>query len=137
MGQLYVSHILIDDGSSCGILYSSLFKKICLGRGSLIPYTDSDLQAFNGTTTHPWGYIELMVYVVEGIDIQSTSTQFLVILCMSLYNFILGIPFTATLDNVASPVYLKLKYHNLHGELTILLTDLEVVKMIHNTLQQD
>lgn len=107
---------MIDKGSSYDLLYSSLFGKICLDRGNLIPYDDSDLQEFNGITTRPWRYKELMVFVGEDIDIRSINTQFFVTQCISLYNCILGIPFTIMLDGVASHVHLKLKYHNLHGE---------------------
>lgn len=51
------------------ILYVSLFEKIGLSRGSLIPYDDSYFQAFNEKTTHPWGYVELMVSVGNDIDL--------------------------------------------------------------------
>lgn len=78
-----------------------------------------------------------MVFVGEGIDIRLINTQFLVFPCRSLYNCILCRPFTITLDIVASSVHLKLKYHKLHGELVVLLADLEATRKIHNTLQQD
>lgn len=41
-------------------------------------------QAFNGTTTRPWGYIDLMVSVGNGRDIRFINTRFLVILHRSL-----------------------------------------------------
>lgn len=56
---------------------------------------------------------------------------------MSLYKRILGRPFTSVLDGVASPMHLKLKYPNLHGELVILSVDLEWAKKIHRALQRD
>lgn len=53
IGQFGVSQILIDRRSSRDTLYSPLFEKMGLDRGSLIPYDDSNLQEFNETTTHP------------------------------------------------------------------------------------
>lgn len=81
---------------------------------SLIPYKGLDLQAFNEPTTHPWNYVKLMVSLGEDRNLQSINTHFIVIPCKSLYNCILGRPFTSALDDVAIPVHLKLKYHNLH-----------------------
>lgn len=40
-------------------------------------------------------------------------------------------------DAMASPVHLKIKYHNLYGESGVLLVDLEAAKKIHNALQWD
>lgn len=52
VGKLDITRIIIDKGSSCDIFYSSLFeKKMGLERRNLIPYDDSDLQAFNGMAT--------------------------------------------------------------------------------------
>ena len=69
IGKFDVSRILIDGGSSCNILYSSLFEKMGLDRKSLIAYDGLNLQAFNGMTNRPLGYIELMISIREGRDI--------------------------------------------------------------------
>lgn len=53
IGQFDVFQILIDDGSSCDIIYSSLFEKMVLDGGNMIPYDDPELHAFNGMTTRP------------------------------------------------------------------------------------
>lgn len=49
-------------------MYSKLFENIGLERGSLGSYEGSYLKAFNGTTSHLWGYIELIIYAGEGKD---------------------------------------------------------------------
>lgn len=61
-----VSKILVNGGSSCGIMYSDLFENIGLKRGKLYPYEGSGLQAFNYTITLP--YIKLMVTLGERRD---------------------------------------------------------------------
>lgn len=55
--------------------------------------------------------------------------------CKSVYNCILDRPFAAALDIVASPVHLKLKFHNLHGEPVIINVNLEGEKLIYHALQ--
>lgn len=54
--------------------------------------------------------------------------------CTSIYNFILGRPFAIVLDVVASLVHLKVKYHNLKGELVTINGDLEGAKKIYQAL---
>lgn len=65
------------------------------------------------------------------------NLQFLFLSCMSVYSFILGRSSVATSDIVASSVHLKLKYHNLQGEPTIINGDLKWGKIIYQVLQQD
>lgn len=105
--------------------------------GSLIPYEGSNLQAFNGTTNYLCYYVELMVYVEEDRDLRSIKTQFMVILARAFYSCILGRAFFAVLDDVPSPVHLKLKYHNLHEEPAVLCTNLEAAKKIQHVLLRD
>lgn len=53
MGNIYVSQILINGGSSCDIMYLELYEKTSLDKGILCPYEDSYLHAFNGTNIRP------------------------------------------------------------------------------------
>ncbi|GAU19123.1 hypothetical protein TSUD_79460 [Trifolium subterraneum] len=61
MENFDVRRILVDQGSSCDIMYSGLFKVLQLTEENLVPYVGSDLQGFNGATTKPWGYVDLIV----------------------------------------------------------------------------
>lgn len=65
------------------------------------------------------------------------NSQFLVIHCKSVYNYILGRPFAVALDVVASLVHLKLFFHNLHGEPITINLNLKGAKRIYQVLQQD
>lgn len=56
------------------------------------------------------------------------SVQFPVVHYKSVYKLIVGRPFTTSLDPMASLVHLKLKFHNLHGELVIVNANLEGAK---------
>lgn len=75
----------------------------------------SRLQGLRNTTTHPWGYVELMISIGEEKYAWLGNSQLLVVSCINVYNCIMGRPFATTLDVLASSVHFKLKYHNLQG----------------------
>lgn len=52
----------------------------------------------------------------------------------NVYNYILGVPFVATLDFVTSLIHLKLKFHNLHSESVMIIVDLIGPKGIYYSL---
>ncbi|MCI11753.1 hypothetical protein A2U01_0032855, partial [Trifolium medium] len=66
MANFDVHRILVDEGSSCDIMYTSIFKVLGLEREHLSPYVGSDLQGFNGSTSRPWGYVDLIVTFGQG-----------------------------------------------------------------------
>ncbi|GAU47395.1 hypothetical protein TSUD_372840 [Trifolium subterraneum] len=68
-----VRRILVDQGSSCDIMYSGLFKVLQLTEENLVPYVGSDLQGFNGSTTKPWGYVDLIVTFGENKAMKSVK----------------------------------------------------------------
>jgi len=49
-----VSRIVVDEGSSCDIIYKELFTKLCLKKESLTFYIETDLLGFIGLVTLPW-----------------------------------------------------------------------------------
>ncbi|GAU34804.1 hypothetical protein TSUD_394300, partial [Trifolium subterraneum] len=71
MANFDVRRILVDQGSSCDIMYSGLFKVLQLTEENLVPYVGSDLQGFNGSTTKPWGYVDLIVTFGENKAMKS------------------------------------------------------------------
>ncbi|MCI92425.1 hypothetical protein A2U01_0113721, partial [Trifolium medium] len=42
-------------------MYSGLFKTLQLTEKNLVPHVGADLRGFNGSTTKPWGYVDLIV----------------------------------------------------------------------------
>ncbi|GAU33472.1 hypothetical protein TSUD_158540 [Trifolium subterraneum] len=74
MTNFDVRRILVDQGSSCDIMYSGLFKVLQLPVDNLVPYVGSDLQGFNGSTTKPWGYLNLIVTFGENKAMKSVAT---------------------------------------------------------------
>ncbi|MCI44095.1 hypothetical protein A2U01_0065334 [Trifolium medium] len=86
MANFDVHRILVNQGSSCDIMYTELFKTLKITEKNLLPYVGADLQGFNRFTTKLWGYIDLIVNFGEGKSIKYVKVQFLVMDCPSLYN---------------------------------------------------
>lgn len=102
--------------------------------GSFWRYEGLDLQAFNGTANYPWGYVELMISLRNEEDIWTVNLKFSIVPYKSIYSCILGKPFDAMLDVVASLVHPKLKYHNLQGDSITINFDLKGEKRIYQAL---
>ncbi|GAU46144.1 hypothetical protein TSUD_401460 [Trifolium subterraneum] len=128
MANFDVRRILVDQGSSCDIMYSGLFKVLQLTEENLVPYVGSDLQGFNGSTTKPWGYVDLIVTFGENKAMKSVKVKFLVVECPSLYNCIIGRPTLAELFAVSSTIHLKLKYYTKDGQVATINGDIEAVR---------
>ncbi|GAU45897.1 hypothetical protein TSUD_24990 [Trifolium subterraneum] len=128
MANFDVRRILVDQGRSCDIMYSGLFKVLQLTEENLVPYVGSDLQGFNGSTTKPWGYVDLIVTFGEKKAMKSVKVKFLVVDCPSLYNCIIGRPTLAELFAVSSTIHLKLKYYTKDGQVATINGDIEAAR---------
>ncbi|KAK2389826.1 hypothetical protein QL285_063389 [Trifolium repens] len=128
MANFDVRRILVDQGSSCDIMYSGLYKTLQLTEKNLKPYVGADLQGFNGATTKPWGYTELIVTFGEEEATKSINVQFLVVECPSLYNCIIGRTSLADLFTVSSTIHLKLKYYTVDGKVATLNGDIAAAR---------
>ncbi|CAJ2640157.1 unnamed protein product [Trifolium pratense] len=128
MANFDVHRILVDQGSSCDVMYSGLFKILQLSEKNLVPYVGPDLQGFNGSTTKPWGYVDLIVTFGEEKAMKSVRTQFMVVDCPSLYNCIIGRTTLAELFAVSSTVHLKLKYYTLDGQVATINGDIAAAR---------
>jgi hypothetical protein len=134
-----VSRILVDEGSSCDIMYQDLFEKMGLKKESLAPYEGSDLQGFNGAITTPWGLLTLPITFRDPKTDESEITirvQFLVVPCKSVYNCILGRTTLAALGAVPSTVHLKMKYHGKNDQVVTIWADLVGAKRCHKALKK-
>ncbi|GAU27977.1 hypothetical protein TSUD_373720 [Trifolium subterraneum] len=95
---------------------------------NLVPYVGSDIQGFNGSTTKPWGYVDLIVTFGENKAMKSVKVKFLVVDCPSLYNCIIGRPTLAELFAVSSTIHLKLKYYTKDGQVATINGDIEAAR---------
>ncbi|XP_058784353.1 uncharacterized protein LOC131659137 [Vicia villosa] len=123
-----VRRILVDEGSSCDIMYSHLFKTLQLDDSHLTPYVGADLQGFNDSTSKPWGYVEILVTLGEEETARVIKTQF-VVDCESLYNCILGRPAIVELTAVPSTAHLMMKYYTKRGRVVTIKGDIEAARI--------
>jgi hypothetical protein len=128
MANFDVHRILVDEGSSCDIMYTSLFRVLGLEREHLSPYVGSDLQGFNGSTSRPWGYVDLIVTFGHAQTAKSIKIKFLVIDCDSLYQCILGKTALADLMAVPSTIHLKMKYYTKEGAVATIHGDVAAAR---------
>lgn len=75
-----------------------------------------------------------MVNAGEGRDTLIIDSEFLMVSYKNVYNCILGTSFVETLDAVASPLYLKLKFLNVHDEIVRISFDLFQLKRIYQAM---
>lgn len=78
-----------------------------------------------------------MVTLGEIRDTRTFDLQFLWISSRSIYDRILGRPFTEMLNVVASLVHLKLKYHNVYDESTMICVNPYKAQRIHKFIHRD
>jgi hypothetical protein len=128
MANFDVRRILVDTGSSVDIMFSQCFNTLQLDQSHLSPYVGSDLQGFNGATTKPWGYVDLIVTFGAEEAARSVKIQFLVVDCPSLYQCILGREAIANLLAVPSTAHLKMKYCTTKGQVATLHGDIEAAR---------
>lgn len=70
-------------------------------------------------------------------DVREINSQFQVVSCKSVYNYIIGRPFIAALNVMGSPIHLKLKFHNRQGGPITVKTGLSGAKRIYRALKHD
>jgi hypothetical protein len=128
MANADVRRVLIDTGASCDIMYTSLFKTLQLTEKNFSPYVGDELYGFNGSSTQPLGYVELLVSFDEEEAKKTIKVPFLVIDCPSLYNCIIGRTGLAQLGAACSTAHLKLKYHAKDGIIASLSGDIEATR---------
>ncbi|CAJ2638239.1 unnamed protein product [Trifolium pratense] len=122
MANMDVRRILID------IMYASLFRTLQLDETHLTPYLGSDLTGFNGATTKPWGYVDLIVTFGSEETAKSIRVKFLVVDCPWLYQCIIGRTTIADLIAVPSTAHLKMKYYTHKGQVATLHGDIEAAR---------
>jgi hypothetical protein len=77
MANTDVRRVLIETRASCDIMYTNLFKTLQLTEKNLSPYVGDELYGLKGSSTQPWGYMELLVTFGEGEAKKTIKVPFL------------------------------------------------------------
>lgn len=105
-----VSGILVNDRSSCNLMYLIIVMKLGLNKTDK-PYEGKNLLAFNDFSNRLCECINLQNYFRVCMNKIIMDVLFFQIPCESVYNIILGRSFLTMLDAFASIVHYKMKYH--------------------------
>ena len=109
VGECQVKRILIDQGSSCDIMYVRCYKELGLHPDDL-EQSNGSMVGFNGTSTWPLSATSLEVQA----DTKKIRTEFMVINTPLPYNIILGRPWLHAMGAVPSTLHQLLRFPTEH-----------------------
>lgn len=110
VGECQVKRILIDQGSSCDIMYVRCYRELALHPDDM-EQSNGPMIGFNGMPTWPLGTTSLEVQV----GTRKKKTEFIVIDTPSPYNSILGRPWLYAMRAVSSTLHQLLWFPTEHG----------------------
>ncbi|GMP72477.1 hypothetical protein CsSME_00030506 [Camellia sinensis var. sinensis] len=110
VGECQVKRILIDQDSSCDIMYVRCYKELGLHLDNL-EQSSNPMVGFNGTPTWPLGATSVEVQA----GTKKIRTEFMVIDTPSPYNIILGRPWLHAMGAVPSTLHQLLRFPTENG----------------------
>lgn len=137
IAYLNLTRILVDKGSSCNVIYIGTMDLLGIQQTYLRLYNGGNMLAFNDYATHLQRTMNLIVSFGEGAQERKVIPNIMVISCRSMFKGILGRPFLARLDAVASLVHLKVTYHDEEGGPTVVSFEVDEAKWIKEIIQKN
>ena len=114
--------VLVDQGSSIGMLFSSTFNKLQLSPDQLRPYDDC-LYGFAGDQVEVRGHVELRTAFSDGVSSQTINIRYLVVHASSAYNILLSRLAINKLGAVSSSRHMKMKLPSQEGGVIVIKSD--------------
>ena len=104
-----IHRVLIDNGSSTDIIFTSAFSKMDIGREKLEP-VKAYLLGFSGEKVLPLGSVQLVLTLGDPPCQATTKTNFLIVDAPSAYNMLLVRPSLNAIGVVPSTYHMVIKF---------------------------
>ena len=109
-----IHRVLVDNGSSAAIIFTSDFDKLGIGREKLEPVS-THLRGFSKERVLPLGSIQLVLTLGDPPCQATTTLRFLIVDGPSAYNVLLGRPSLKAIKAIPSAYHMLIKFPTTNG----------------------